>query len=808
MRSGTICKGCARIQHPRNAMLPNPLAMNDWSLRATLKVVFASLLAVWVLIGLDALGAHLVLLRGIFGAILLLFIPGLLILRALRVHHLGAPRTLVFAVGLSIATVMFVGLFANVVYPVAGVSRPMTTFSLMGTLTAVIVALAAVSYWRDRDLVPDAKINLNQTLARPVLFLCLMPFFMIFAVYAANAYHTNIALLTVLVIIGATVFWVATSARFPKEGYPLAAFVIAVAMLFFGSLVSSYPWGWDIQKELYHANLVLANGVWNASVSGATNSVISVTLLAPALTLITGVSVTWLFKIIYPLIFALVPLGLFIAFQSQTNDRTAFLAAFFVSSLFTYFGEMPALARQEIAEVFFVLLLILIVDKYQSAPEKKRAYALYAIFAISLVVSHYALAVIFLAYAVIAWLLLFLVENPALRRLQRSDQSKLNGDSRAVRMITAAFVLSFAVFIAVWYLSFGSAAAGAISYTVDQMFTIVFQSRAVALAIWVASGLYVSAFVLIYLFSTRRKRQKKSKSGFHSAALLVLIAALFVPEIVRSGVSLNSLLQIGALSPIHLVGFFLYLLSVFLIAAGLAVLTLRRCRRKFDVEFVALALSGFALLIAATVVPQLAFTVNTTRLFHISTLVLAPFCVTGALFVIWAVESTFFRSRQTHAAARFRVVAALFIVLFLFSTGFVYEVTGQQSTSFILNSKVDAPRFNEREVTAAEWLHAVRGETQDGILLPIYADAHRRVLFDGLDLDHPASEFPSWPPRTPPNAYIYLGTFNVESGQVAQVRTTTVLQGTVISYADLGKTTDSRGKIFDDGGAAVYYGGS
>jgi uncharacterized membrane protein len=173
--------------------------------------------------------------------------------------------------------------------------------------------------------------------------------------------------------------------------------------------------------------------------------------------------------------------------------------------------------------------------------------------------------------------------------------------------------------------------------------------------------------------------------------------------------------------------------------------------------------------------------------------------------VIWAVKSTFFRSRQIQATVAFRLAAALFIVLFLFSTGFVYEVTGQQSTSFILNGNIDAPRFNEREVTASRWLYEVRGETHDGILLPIYADAHRRVLFDSLDLDHPALEFPSRPYRTPSNAYVYLGTFNVESGQVAQVRTTTVLQGMVISYVDLGNATDSRNKVFDDGGAAVYY---
>jgi uncharacterized membrane protein len=143
--------------------------------------------------------------------------------------------------------------------------------------------------------------------------------------------------------------------------------------------------------------------------------------------------------------------------------------------------------------------------------------------------------------------------------------------------------------------------------------------------------------------------------------------------------------------------------------------------------------------------------------------------------------------------------------LFFFSTGFVYEVTQQQSTSFILNNNVDAPRFSEQEVVGAQWLHDVRSSATVGApLLPIYADAHRRVLFDSLDLDNPASEFLNQPYRAPWNAYVYLGTFNVKTAQVAEVRTTTVLQGMVINDAKLLNTTDGRSKIFDDGGSAVY----
>ena len=405
-------------------MVLNPFLINNWKLTEALKAVFILLIALWALVGLDVLGVHLPLLRGIFGVVYVLFVPGLLILRALRAHRFDSERTLLFAIGLSIATIMFTGLFMNVVYPHIGIARPFTLVPAIGTISAVTILLAAVSYWRDRDFVADAKLDLNRVLTPPLLFLCLIPFIMILATYAMNVYDTNIALLGALVIIAATAFWVCTSTSFPKEWYALAVFAIALAMLYFGSLISPYVLGWDIQKELYHANLVLTNGAWNASLPDSTNSVLSVTLLAPILSFTSGVSVVWLFKIVYPLVFALVPLGLFVAFRSQTNDRIAFLGAFFVSSLFTFFGEMPALARQEVAELFLVLLLILTVDKFRSFAEKRSIYVLYAVFAVSLVVSHYALAFIYLTYITIALLLLFLVDNPALRRLQRLDRDQ------------------------------------------------------------------------------------------------------------------------------------------------------------------------------------------------------------------------------------------------------------------------------------------------------------------------------------------------------------------------------------------------
>lgn len=785
----------------------NPFRINDWRLSEALKVVFIALVILWALIGLDALGLYLPLARGVVGVGYLLFVPGILVLRVLRVHQLGSARTTLFAVGLSIATIMGIGLFINVLYPVLGIEQPLTLVPVVGTVSAATAILAAASYWRDRDFADDATIDWQRVLSPSVLFLCLLPFIAIFATYAMNVYSSNIGLLGLLVIIAATAFWICASTSFPKEFYPLAVFTIALAMLYFASLISSSVWGWDIQKELYHANLVLTNGAWNASLQGSTNAVTSVTLLAPILSLTSGVTVTWLFKIVYPLAFALVPLGLFVTFQSQTNDKIAFLGAFFISSLFTFFGEMPALARQEIAELFLVLLLILTIDTYRSAVEKRRVYALFAVFAGSLVVSHYALAIIYLAYISIAWLLLFLVDNPALGRLRRSAQNRqAEWPTKPHRMLTLVFVLAFAAFTVGWYLSIGSAASASIDTVVGQLLRTIAPGT-IAIAIGVGAVVYVSVLALVYSLAARRLRKTGTWPWLYAAAPFVLLAVLSGWGTYISSAWLNDVLQVGTLSLLHEFGLALYLLSVLMIVVGLGALALRRLRWRFDAEYIALALASFAVLTTATMIPRLAFSINTTRLFHVSTLVLAPFCVTGGLLVAQSVVNVVLRRRETaRAALAVKLVAAFFVTLFLFSSGFVYEVTHQGSTSFVLNTGVDAPVFNEREVAAAQWLHDARGSAVRGDpLVPIYADAHRRALFDRFDLDHPGTDFPkplSWTPR---NAYIYLGTFNVERGQVAQIAPATLLKGTGISYVDLRGPTDARSKIFDDGGAAIYY---
>jgi len=783
-------------------MFANPFQINDWRISATLKAGLALYVVTWGLIGLDGVGLHVPIVRGLFAIVSLLFFPGILILRVFRAHRLGSARTVLFAVGLSVATVMFTGLFINVAYPLVGVGRPFAVIPVVGTMSAIAALLAAASYWRDRDYTDDPRITTQEAITPPVLLLCLLPFVIVFGSFVMNAYHSNVVLLGGLIVIGATAFWVGTSASFPKRLYPFAVFTIALALVYYGSLVSSYVWGWDIQKELNHANLVLTYGVWNPALPGGTNAVISVTTLAPLLSLTSGLSVVWLFKLVYPMLFAFVPLGIFIAVQKQTNDKIAFLAAFFVSLLFTFYSEMPALARQEIAELFLVLLLVVTVDKYRSQEEKKRVYMLYGIFAISLVVSHYSLAFIYLIYLVIAWLLLFLVDNPAIRRLHQSAEGKLTDRSTTPhRMLTLVFVLAFGAFTAAWYASAGAAVSKDIGGTFTSIGYVIFTPRTIAVIVGVGTVVYLFALLLVYII-LYRWAQESQQGWLHCLSPIALLATLGVTAL-NWETLLKDVLQLGALSPLHGAGRVLYIISLFLIAVGLCAVAFRCCRRRFDKEFVALALASFAVFVAAIIVPQLSFTINTTRLFHISTLLLAPFCVTGALLVLQTAARVIgWRDNVSHAYA-LKIAAGFFVVLFLFNTGFIYEVAQQESTSFILNGNIDAARLNEMEIAAGQWLGHVRGSS-NGVALSIFADAHRQELLKSF-LNSDVQYLRKPPATTSLNGYVYLGTYNLKTGQIAQIQEQTLLQGTAISYADLGTTNAIRSKIFDDGGAVVYY---
>ena len=119
--------------------------------KSFLKIVLALQLAVLGAIGLDYIGLQIPILRQAICFIYLSFIPGTLILRILKLNKLSAIETILYSVGLSLSLLMFTGALINALYPLIGISRPISEIPLVVTISILVLFLCFVCYMRDKD---------------------------------------------------------------------------------------------------------------------------------------------------------------------------------------------------------------------------------------------------------------------------------------------------------------------------------------------------------------------------------------------------------------------------------------------------------------------------------------------------------------------------------------------------------------------------------------------------------------------------------------------------------------------------------
>ncbi len=423
-------------------MINNPLQMNDWKIKNFLILIFSIQISLIGLIIMDYIGISIPVLRQLVGFVYLTFIPGMVILRIFRLHHLGNIKTILYASGISISLLMILGFFMNLIYPMINIFKPISIYYLISTLVIVTSILTILSYIRDKNYVDqEYKIN-NKLFFKPEFwFLSIIPFLSIFGSYLVNFYQNNVIFIVLIILIAVIIFLVILN-KISEEYYPYAIFVVAISLLYHSSLISNYIWGWDINTEFYYAQLVINNSIWDSNISNSVNSMLSITILAPIYSIILKLDLTWVLKTIYPIIFSLVPVGLYSIYKKYTAPKIAFLACFFFISFFVFYTEMINLARQEIAELFLVLIMLIILDE-----ELKNIYSsiLLVIFGFSMVVSHYGLSYIFSIYLIV-FLVILLLKN-------KKNNSTFDFNKST---ITLTFVTLFLTLILGWYIYIGN----------------------------------------------------------------------------------------------------------------------------------------------------------------------------------------------------------------------------------------------------------------------------------------------------------------------------------------------------------------
>ncbi|MBP2047058.1 DUF2206 domain-containing protein [Methanobacterium aggregans] len=623
----------------------NPLNLNDCNINLFIKFVIFNLVLMLTLTSLDLIGFHIPILRELSCFIFLTFIPGLILLRILRIHNINNAETFVLSVGLSVIYLIFLGFLINLFYPLMNI-KPISLFPLLVTISSTTLILLVISVCIDKKFSKNAYIKSEKFFNPQVLFLVLIPFFAIIGTYIMNVYQENILLMLLIIIISIIVFLVSWE-KIPKKMYPFVIFIISISLLYHTSLISQYLAGYDIHSEYIIAKKVIENSIWYPKQFSAVNSMLSISILGPIYSILLNMNIVWIFKIIYPFLFALVPVTLYQIFLKQTNEKIAFFASLFFMFMFTFYGEMFQLARQEVAELFFVLLILIMISKKMDYIKRS---VLSILFTFSLIVSHYSLSYIYI------FLVGSLIGLNFIFKRFKEDHS-INKKAK----VSFTFFIFFTVVLLSWYI-----------YTSE--------SAALVALLNVFSNIS-NNFLTEFLNPTNTQGldlviRTESSYFYLITKLLNFIFSFFI--------------SIG----------FLKVLIEHIFPRFISNKTY-----KFDNEYLIFSISSFLICLMSITVPFFASALEVTRLYHITLLTLSPFGIIGGLYMLKIGKKILkLPERIANENAGFKFLSILLVTLLLFNSGFVFELMDDTPSSIALSSNKDYPKFNTEELYGAQWL--------------------------------------------------------------------------------------------------------
>lgn len=796
--------------------LKNVIRAYEWEVDSLLKLVVVLLTIYFFLLFLDEAGRPLELLQVMVSLIIILFIPGTLFLRLLKWEYReSSMEVLLYTLGISVAIILFLGFMLDLVLGFMGVIRTLTPGSFNTALVILILIMSYLIYRQgprknNRIKVelpsPDLGFNfkalqginsmdIRNMISPPLLLILLVPFLGILSAHLMNLYDLNLLAMVLIILIGVVTLLIGFK-KFPERIFPLAIFLIALSLLYHKSLITTYIWGWDVSFEYYMAQEVVRNGYWVMQTPNNYNSMLSVVILGPALSFFTGLNMVWVFKVVYPFLFALMPVSMYFIFKKQLNSTMACLSVFLFIFMFTFYTEMLALLRQTIAELFLVLLILLMVS---SDLKRSRRSFLAVIFSLGIVVSHYGLSYIWM-FALIFCGVLLLLNTPLdkintfiihLLPLKLTLEEKISIPDSSYQQEYLEEDLNPVGVINFKRISLKGLWNNDSSPRTIKLIQKYREDRADKFFSWPLVLLFIIFLITWYLYTAS------------SSPLISIINAIndifsnilsFMDPDASQGLSLVLVQQKSFLRDIHK---YLYLVSQFLVALGIMALLLKQNVGMFKKEYKIFSLAAFFLLVAGVAVPFLSSQFNTSRLLHMALIFLSPFFMVGIFWGFSLLKSFFKRIPLKRGVLRFSAVFLL--VILVMDSGLVYQFfPTEEGISIAMDPDYDFPKFNQQEVRSSDWVKNNFG------LEGIYADKHRASVLRSFLPD--CEEIPVYKDLIQSDYYVFMGTMNILKNGVYLYQMTGANVISELGYVNPEDILKKRPKIYDNGGSWIYGG--
>lgn len=354
---------------------------------------------------IEIAGFELPIVQPVITFLYLFVLPGTLLLSLLG-EPVRSLRSAIYAIALSQAIILVTLLGVNAAYLGTGlIPAPFTRTRLFLTITLVVSGLIAAVFFFDRR--PHLQRFAGETSKEAVAFSGMVIVLAVIGAVFINKYESNAVALFAISVVATTPLVVFH--RRLQISRPLVLWAAALALLLGNTVINTNLTHGDGAWEYYHARLVMVHWVWFVDFQTTYNTSLPIVLLHPLYALLADIDLTWQFKAVYPLFFSLLAPILYVTYQRVVTRRDATLAVFLYVFSFPFFSNLSRYTRTGFALFFVSVFFLAVVDKDLS--RRVRAMLL-VVMLFAVVVSHHAIALLFLSLLLVANVCLFLFEWP------------------------------------------------------------------------------------------------------------------------------------------------------------------------------------------------------------------------------------------------------------------------------------------------------------------------------------------------------------------------------------------------------------
>jgi uncharacterized membrane protein len=401
----------------------------------------------------------------------------------------------------------------------------------------------------------------------------------------------------------------------------------------------------------------------------------------------------WIFKILLPIMLSITPVIVYVTLRKYASDAVAFLGAFFFMAQGVFYGQMPAIGRQEVAFLFFALsIMILLSHSYDGTVRK----ILFVIFGIGVVISHYSTGYVTLALFILTYIstrgVVFL--RSYLRR-KRSKTSPFR-ENMMRRNLTAIPLIILIVFSVIWFSQSAETSTALYSVSkqgIQHMDDLFSGSSLVSTVQFMLRGKSAQD----YSTSELNEYVKVVEQRFPVTASASSAATQYKIQVnnnYKGYIPIKNTSVTLTITDLYLVAKYIFILSIVVFMVYL-ILTQIHPESKFDLEYIVMYVICTGMMLAILILPFFSEVYGFERLFQQVLIIVSLGAISSLCLVpIFSMHKKLF------------LMAALVTIFLAFQSGLVQQITGGTPTLQFYNGGEEyvAHYTHSSEIKGIEWL--------------------------------------------------------------------------------------------------------